>query len=72
MIYLKRILYLILVPIIYLISLFITVLCLLLIPIGVVVSFIITGKCIDLLDLLEKYGVNSETVIDKLEKKLLK
>ena len=71
MIYLKRILYLILVPIIYLISLFVTILCLLLIPIGVIVSFIIKGKCIDLLDLLEKHGVDVETVIDKLEKKLL-
>ena len=37
-----------------------------------IVSFIIKGKCIDLLDLLEKHGVDSETVIDKLEEKLLK
>lgn len=72
MIYLKRIVYLLLVPIIYLISLFVTLLCLALIPIGVIVSFIIKGKCIDLLDLLETYGVDSETVIDKLKEKLLK
>ena len=72
MIYLKRIAYLLLVPIIYLISLFVTILCLLLIPIVVIVSFIITGKCVDLLDLLETHGVDSETVINKLEKKLLK
>lgn len=72
MIYLKRIVYLILVPIIYLISLFVTLLCLALIPIGIIVSFIIKGKCVDLLDLLETHGVDVETVIDKLEEKLLK
>lgn len=62
----------ILVPIIYLISLFVTLLCLVLIPIGVIVSFIITGKCVSLLDLLKTHGVDVETVIDKLEEKLLK
>lgn len=72
MIYLKRIVYLILVPIIYLISLFVTLLCLALLPIGIIVSFIIKGKCVDLLDLLKTHVVDVETVIDKLEKKLLK
>ena len=72
MIYLKRIVYLLLVPIIYLISLFVTLLCLALLPIGIIVSFIIKGKCVDLLDLLKTYGVDVETVIDKLEEKLLK
>ena len=72
MIYLKRIVYLLLVPIIYLISLFVTLLCLALMPIGIVVSFIVKGKCVDLLDLLKTYGVDVETVIDKLEEKLLK
>ena len=72
MIYLKRIVYLLLVPIIYLISLFVTLLCLALIPIGIIVSFIIKGKCVDLLDLLETHCVDSETVIDKLKEKLLK
>jgi hypothetical protein len=72
MIYLKRIVYLLLVPIIYLISLFVTLLCLALLPIGVIVSFIIKGKCVDLLDLLKTHVVDVETVIDKLEEKLLK
>jgi hypothetical protein len=72
MIYLKRIVYLLLVPIIYLISLFVTLLCLALLPIGIIVSFIITGKCVDLLDLLKTHVVDVETVIDKLEEKLLK
>lgn len=72
MIYLKRILYLILVPIIYLISLFVTLLCLALIPIVIIFSFIIKGKSVDLLDFLETHGVDVETVIDKLEEKLLK
>ena len=71
MIYLKRIVYLLLVQIIYLISLILTLLCLALLPIGIIVSFIITGKCVDLLDLLKTY-VDVETVIDKLEEKLLK
>lgn len=71
MIYLKRIVYLLLVPIIYLISLFVTLLCLALLPIGIIVSFIIKGKCVDLLDLLKTH-VDVETVIDKLEEKLLK
>jgi hypothetical protein len=71
MIYLKRIVYLLLVPIIYLISLFVTLLCLALMPIGIIVSFIIKGKCVDLLDLLKTH-VDVETVIDKLEEKLLK
>ena len=71
MIYLKRIVYLLLVPIIYLISLFVTLLCLALMPIGVVVSFIVKGKCVNLLDLLE-HGIDVETFIDKLEEKLLK
>lgn len=71
MIYLKRIVYLLLVPIIYLISLILTLLCLALLPIGIIVSFIIKGKCVDLLDLLKTH-VDVETVIDKLEEKLLK
>ena len=72
MIYLKRIVYLLLVQIIYLISLILTLLCLAFLPIGIIVSFIITGKCVDLLDLLETHGVDVESVIDKLEEKLLK
>lgn len=72
MIYLKRIVYLLLVPIIYLISLFVTLLCLALLPIGIIVSFIIKGKCVDLLDLLKTNVDDVETVIDKLEEKLLK
>lgn len=72
MIYFKRIVYLLLVPIIYLISLFVTLLCLALLPIGIIVSFIIKGKCVDLLDLLKTHVVDIETVIDKLEEKLLK
>ena len=72
MIYLKRIAYLLLVPIIYLISLLVTLLCLALMPIGIIVSFIITGKCVDLLDLLKTHCVDVETVIDKLEEKLFK
>jgi hypothetical protein len=72
MIYLKRIVYLLLFPIIHLISLFLTLLCLALIPIGIIVSFIITGKCVDLFYLLEKHCVDLETVIYKLEEKLLK
>lgn len=71
MIYLKRIVYLLLVQIIYLVSLILTLLCLALLPIGIIVSFIITGKCVDLLDLLKTH-VDIETVIDKLEEKLLK
>lgn len=72
MIYLKRIVYLLLVPIIYLISLFVTLLCLALMPIGIVVSFIVKGKCVDFLDLLKTHVADVETVIDKLEEKLLK
>jgi hypothetical protein len=72
MIYLKRIVYLFLVPIIYLISLILTLLCLALMQIWIIVSFIIKGKCVDLLYLLETHGVDVETVIDKLEEKLLK
>ena len=71
MIYLKRIVYLLLVQIIYLVLLILTLLCLALLPIGIIVSFIITGKCVDLLDLLKTH-VDIETVIDKLEEKLLK
>lgn len=72
MIYLKRILYLILVPIIYLMELFVTLLCLALIPIGIIFSFIITGKCVDFFNLLKTHVFDVEIVIDKLEEKLLK
>lgn len=72
MIYLKRLLYLFLITIIYLIGLIITLTIMLFIPIGIVISFIVTGKFGLYFDIIMKHGDNMENIIDKLEEKIFK
>jgi hypothetical protein len=72
MIYLKRLLYLFLITIIYLIGLITTLTIIFFIPIGIAISFIATGKFGLYFDIITKYGDNVENIIDKLEEKIFK
>jgi hypothetical protein len=72
MIYLKRLLYLFLITIIYLIGLITTLTIIFFIPIGIAISFIATGKFGLYFDIIMKHGYNVENIIDKLEEKIFK
>jgi hypothetical protein len=72
MIYLKRLLYLFLITIIYLIGLITTLTIIFFIPIGIAISFIATGKFGLYFDIIMKHGDNVENIIDKLEEKIFK
>lgn len=72
MIYLKRLLYILLLTIVNVIGIIFTFILFTFIPFGIIISFIITGKFTNYFDIFIKYGEKLNNFIDKLEEKLSK